>query len=310
MKDNFYNEETLRKFLLGDVSDDMRDAIEDKFLADEEFSARLLVVEDETIESYLRHELSVREKELFKVAFLVNPRRRERVIALKCVIAAANAETGLKTAKQESPSLWTSVLAFLRFKDSFVRYGFAAIALLIVFGFAWFLVNRNRDERLAEANTNQMQERTDATPKSSPIASPIPKNEPSPQPSTTPTPQQQQKISEPTFATIVLRPTLLRDLNKSTKLILAPSIKQARIQLNLERDDYKSYVVRITTVEGKSVWQGGPLYTRKMKSGKAIVINLPTKFLPDNDYIIELSGVSEAGPMESFADYFVSVTHK
>ena len=53
---------------------------------------------------------------------------------------------------------------------------------------------------------------------------------------------------------MILRPTLLRDPKNATKFVLAPSIKQARIQLNLERDDYKSYVVRITTVEGNPVF--------------------------------------------------------
>lgn len=307
MKDNGYNEEVLRRFLLGDVSDDLRDAIEDCFLTDEEFSARLLVVEDETIESYLRGELLARDKELFEKAFLTNPRRRERVLAIKGVIAAANAEADLITAKQESSSLLASVFAFLSFENSFARYAFAAVVLFILFGGAWFLANRNRDERLAIANTNQIEDKTEPE---KPAPSPAATNQPTPQqPTPSPTPQL-QKQSEPTVAAIVLRPTLLRDPSGAAKLVLAPSVKQAKIQLNLERDNYKSYVVRITTVEGNPVWQGGPLYARKSKSGSAIIFNLSAKLLADNDYVIELSGVSEAGPIESFADYFVSVARK
>lgn len=311
MKDNFYNEETLRKFLLEDVSDELRDAIEDRFLEDEDFMAELLVVEDELIEDYLRGSISSREKEFFEKAILANPRRRERVVAMKGVIAAANAEAVSITpqiVKEKSSSLWSSVFSFLRFENSLVRFAFAAIALLIVLG-ALFLVSRrfNENDRIANiAKPTQTPHKITETPMPSPALSPTPKIESSPQAS--PTPKLQS--SESVLATVILRPTLLRDPNKATKISLESSVKQVRVQLNLEGDEYKSYVVRITTVEGRSVWQGGPLYAHATKSGKAIVINLQAKILPSDDYIVELSGVSEAGPIESFADYFFSIKRK
>lgn len=311
MEYNFYNEATLRKFLLEDVSDELRNALEDRFLEDEDFMAQLLVVEDELIEDYLRGGVSSREKDLFEKTFLATPRRRERVLAMKGVIAVANAEDDLispQIVKEQSHSLWSYVFAFLRFENPPARYAFAAIVLLIALG-ALFLISKrfNEKDRIADiAKPTQTPYKITETPMPLPALSPTPKIESSPQPSPTP----KIETSEPALATVILRPTLLRDPNKATKLSLAASIKQIQIQLNLERNDYKSYVVRITTIEGRSVWQGGPIYAHITKSGKAIVIKLQTKTLPSDDYIVELSGVSEAGPIESFADYFFSVTRK
>lgn len=318
MKDNFNNKETLRKFLLEDVSDDLRDAIEDRFLADEDFAAVLLINEDELIEDYLSKMLSSHEKDLFEKAFLANPRRREKVLAMKGMIIAANAEASVinpKEVNKENTSLLNSIFAFLHFENSLVRYALVTASLLIIFGSAWFLIsrfNQNKNDKVANANTIQLPDKKDIVQTPSPVLSPSPKadslTEPSPSPNTQPQTQPQQK-AEPTLATIVLHPVLLRDPNKAAKLVLSQSVKQVRLQLNLERNDYKSYVVRITNVKGNSIWQGGPLYMRKA-TGKSIIINLPAKNLPTDDYIVELSGVSEAGPIESFADYFFSVTRK
>lgn len=318
MKDNFNNKETLRKFLLEDVPDDSRDAIEDRFLADGTFAAELLVIEDELIEDYLSKELSSHEKDLFEKAFLTNPRRREKVLAIKSIIITANAEAAVispKEVNKESISLLTSIFAFLRIENPIVRYAFVAVSLLFVFGGVWFLVsrfNQNKNERIANTNPIQLSDKKDVVQTPSPVLSPTPKAdslpEASPSPKAQPETQPEQK-AEQTLATIILRPVLLRDPKRAAKLVLSQSVKRVRLQLDLEQNDYKSYVVRITNVEGNSIWQGGPLYTNRA-SGKSIIINLPAKILSSDDYIIELSGVSEAGPIESFADYFFSVTHK
>ena len=302
----FNNENKLRDFLLGNVSEDERATIEDRFLADEEFASQILVVEDELIESYLRNELTFSDKENFEKAFLAHPRRRERVLAVRGIIKAAKAEAIFKKEEKDSPSLLSSIFAFLRFENAFARYAFAFVALLFVLGGALLLLNRlnqKQDNQLANANTAQPTPQPSINPTLTPLPMPSPETSPTPSPSPV-------KIEPPeqTLATIILRPTIVRDPSQAQKLVLSSATKTARLQLNLERDDYKSYVVRITTVEGRSVWQGGPIYARKTGSGtKAVVVNLPTKLLSQDDYIIELSGVSEAGPIESFADYFFSV---
>src|SRR6266550_672721 len=120
LTENLYKDEKLRDFLLGDLSESERAAIEERFLADEDFSAQVHVVEDELIESYLRQELSTRDQQRFAAAFLTQPRRRERVLMMKGVLAAVSAEAALKHAAAPSP--WASVMAFFRFGSAFAPY--------------------------------------------------------------------------------------------------------------------------------------------------------------------------------------------
>src|SRR5947207_2661153 len=87
-----YNEEELRAFLLGDLAESERVRIEERFLSEEDFAVQLRVVEDELIESYLRGDLSRADRQRFSAAFLVQPRRRERVLAMKAVLAVADEE--------------------------------------------------------------------------------------------------------------------------------------------------------------------------------------------------------------------------
>ena len=325
MNETLYNEEKLRNFLLGSLSEDERNAIEDRFLADEDFSAQLLVVEDELIEAYLKEQLSTsKERKAFERAFLAgSPRRRERVIAMKALIKAATAEANLiKTQlnKDESPSLWTTLFSFFRFEKAYIPYALAATAALIIFlGIAWLVVsrlNQNSNIQFAE-NINGPQTTPTASTTSSPNeaqAKQMPPPVVVPSPNTSPTPQPNAQPRQPaglTLATTILYPTLVRDSNAGIKKIVVPSsAKKIPLQLNLERNDYKSYIVRVTTADGHLVWQGGPVYARTKRTGASVFISPRARLFEPDDYIIELSGVSEAGPPESFANYFLKVRRK
>lgn len=314
MTENLYHEEKLRGFLLGDLPAAERAAIEERFLADEDFSAQVHVVEDELIEGYLRRELSARDHQRFEAAFLTQPRRRERVLVMKGVLAAANAETPLQA--EQSPALWASVMALFRFESAFAPYALAAVILLALSFGGWLLFSRfgeRQNPQLAQQNGNPIQTASPAA--SFPLPSPRntqPSQTPSPAgtpPRTNPTPVPKAPPAGPTLATIILRPTLVRDPAAANKLTIAPSVKQVRVQLNLERNDYRSYAVRITTVDGRLVWQTGSIPARTLNR-PSITIALPARLLPTDDYLVEVSGVNSPASPENIADYFFSVTRK
>jgi anti-sigma-K factor RskA len=314
---NLYNEEKLRDFLLGVVSETERAAIEEQFLADEDFSAQVLVVEDELIESYLRLELSAPDRQRFEVAFLTQPRRRERVLTMKSVLAAANAEASSGAPLRASlPSVWTRVSALFHFQSAWARYAFAA-ALVAVMAFGAMLLfkqfRRKQDEQIVQQTPGPI--RPEAGASTSPAVSPD-ISHPAPTPGITavprvsPSPTTQAPPDGPTLATIILRPTLVRDPSGAHKLNVTSSVKQVQAQLTLERNDYHSYAVRITTVEGRMVWQSGSNRARATNAGSALVITIPAKSLPADDYIVEVSGINSGRPPESIASYFFSITRK
>ena len=307
-----YKQHELREFLLGEASEEQRSALEERYLADDEFSAELGAAEDELIETYLRNELSAGDRRKFENAFLAQPRRRERVLMMKGVIAAATAEAALKPAP--TPSLWNNLLALFRFQNSFARYALAAAVLVLLAFGALFVFNRLRresDERFA----HQQPVPTATVPgAASPLASPEP-SQPAPTPapsvspikSTAPSPTPNAEPTGPTFATIFLRPSLVRDPRAANKLAVGPSVKEIRLQLNLERNDYKSYTVRIATVEGREVWKADSIRARGSGAGTFLALSVAANRLPAGDYLVEVSGLSDSRTSESVASYFFSL---
>jgi len=297
------NEKELRAFLLGECSEDARSKIEDRFLADEEFSAQLYVVEDELIESYLRSELTDADRKKFETAFLTSPRRRERVLAMKAVIQAANAEAAILG---PAPALWASLTAFFSSHGRFIPYALAAGVLLILgVGVALWLNKRDSQSNGPVAQQSPVAIRPEATASATSTPSPL-SSSPAPTPQSSPSPKIEAPPVGPTFASIVLHPTLTRDPGRANKLALPSSVQQVHLQLTLDSKEYRSYTVRITTVAGHLVWQRASVKTQK----DFLVIHIPASLLTTDDYFVEVSGMGLSGPPESLASYFFSVSRK
>ena len=315
MTENLYNEEEFRDFLLGDLSESERAAIEERFLAEEDFSAQIQVVEDELIESYLRRELSARDQQRFEAAFLTQPRRRERVLVMKGVLAAANAEGPLKPETRPSP--WAGLLAWFRFQNAFARYAVAAGVLILLSLGSMILYRKlvpKPGSQLAQQNLNPNQ--PSATAVISPPPSPgnsQPAHIPSPVqtlPRTSPSPTVETPPNGPTLATIILHPTLVRDPAASNKLIIGSSVKVVRLQLDLERNEFKPFGVNIVTVDGRVVWRGASMRLLRTSTGISLVVTLPAGILPADDYLVDVTGINDAGNPELMASYFFSVSRK
>src|ERR1044071_1791611 len=69
----------LRHYLLGELSEDEQSGVEERLFTTEEYGQQLSLVEDDLIDSYVRGELSSRERERFESHFLTSPRRISRV---------------------------------------------------------------------------------------------------------------------------------------------------------------------------------------------------------------------------------------
>ena len=315
LTEKLYNEEKLQRFLLGALSEAERAAIEARFLADADFSSQVQVSEDEMIERYLSGELSVEDHQRFEAAYLTQPRRRENVLAMKGVLAAANAEAGLRV--EQSPSLWAGFLAPFRFQSAFTRYAVAGAVLFVLALGVLLLLNKFRPKQnghLAQQTPGLVrpEARASVSPDSNadvsrPQQTPSPAVTPAPRVSPSRAPEAQSAGA--TLATIILRPTMVRDPVAANKVAVPSSIQRVRLQLHLERNDHRSYDVHITTVEGRLVWRGS-IGARTTSGATYLALSLPARLLASGDYIVEVNGVAEPGPPESVASYFFSITRK
>src|SRR5258708_22304820 len=103
-------DDALIKYLLGELPDQERDRVEDKYFADDAFHERLLILEEELTDSYVRGELSPEQRKHFEQWFLRSPERLERLEFSRAVVQYASRAA---VPAAEPSSWWHSVLSFL-----------------------------------------------------------------------------------------------------------------------------------------------------------------------------------------------------
>src|SRR5690242_2863412 len=72
-------QERLRRYLLGQLSDDVREEVEQDFLSREEVFQELLMLEDELIDEYLSGKLKATDRRAFEQHFLATQERNEKL---------------------------------------------------------------------------------------------------------------------------------------------------------------------------------------------------------------------------------------
>lgn len=95
------DEPLIRRYLLGQLSDEQRQGVEERFLLDDEHLQRVQASEDDLIEDYLQDTLSPSEREMFERHFMAAPEQRESVrqaMALRNYFVGAAAITPANTA--------------------------------------------------------------------------------------------------------------------------------------------------------------------------------------------------------------------
>jgi len=76
---NLPNEEVVRRYMLGQASDEESSALEERLMSDKAFYEELSVVEDELIDDFLAGALTADEREPFDNYFLASPERRRKL---------------------------------------------------------------------------------------------------------------------------------------------------------------------------------------------------------------------------------------
>lgn len=166
------DEQHLRSYLLGELSQEEMRELEERLLREEEFANQVLLIEDELVEDYTLGEFSDEERQQFENYFLTTPRRRRKLMMVeglrerasvreaRAVVEGPTTQTtpAAKVAKVrvvEKPSWWTKLFQ--------PRWKIAAFAVLtLVAGLAvWhaFLSRSPVDRGLLALNMAYKQQR-------------------------------------------------------------------------------------------------------------------------------------------------------
>lgn len=312
IQENLENETQIRRFLLGELNEKERTALEEKFLADEDFFVQIRASEDDLIENYVRGSLSADEKAKFEKNFLTTKQRRQRVIFTQNLLGTLKTETAKKP---ETVSVWELIFGII--KQPKFAFGAAFAILALIFGF-WLLAVKSPENHgeLAEAITptptiqaNQTLPQNQKVNENVAINADLPEkrktNKTNSANANTETPEETPKkiVSNPVLA---LFAGTTRSEGKTSELNLPKNAVGANLHLNLESQDYQIYRAEIVDADGNVIYRSGKLKARNAK----IYTTIPAKNLKHGDYLLKLYGLNSAGKEESAADFQFRVIRK
>ena len=104
----------LARYLLGDMSDDEVEHIDERSIAEDGVAWRLRGIEDELVDAYVTGELRGEALQRFKWFYLASERRREKVRFAQSFLRAANrqaADVAEQRLRRVTPRVWGATVA-------------------------------------------------------------------------------------------------------------------------------------------------------------------------------------------------------
>ncbi|HVG35893.1 MAG TPA: hypothetical protein VM911_22765 [Pyrinomonadaceae bacterium] len=327
------SEQHITRYLLRELSESERAALEEKYFADPQVFDQVLKAESELVDDYVRGRLSREAREQFERSYLADPRRRERVKFAEALAIRINQTEESKSAavqKAAQASLlqkgqtwqgWQSLLATLRGRRLALSISIALVVLIAMGGLWSFIESRRLRRELAETQAaraeherraRELEEQRAANERKQAEALTAELNRrqntqaPLAQPSPTPTARAAAApppATAPTFVTLHLSIGVTRsaDTSPPQTLVIPPGTKEVRLRLDLKENDYASYGVSLKAVGGREVFSRRGLKPVPAKSGARLFLTLPADGLVTGDYMLTLSGVSQDGPVEDLS---------
>lgn len=283
--DRAATEPTLRRYLLGELSEAEAANLEEKCFDDRELFDDLVAAQEELIFRYLRGQLDLSEWERFERAFLSSPRRRERVEFFRSLLAVVNAGPGTTTSAVSTasaphgrsvPPLW-------------INWGIAAVLLASV---AWVVV------RTVPPSVSIPRQTPGPDASSRPVTP-----EPSASPDSLDTPAPSAQETEVRVRLVEGTPA---SATPEQLVRMRPGTRALRLSVVLGAEAAESYAVTVRDRTGQELWNRSGLHPR-VGVGEAVVsFLLPARALASGIYHISLTGITapdsargEAPPPES-----------
>ncbi len=140
----------IREYLLGKLTDDEQEKIEERLMVEDDLFEELEISKSELIEEYRAGELSQKEQESF-AHFLATPEGRRRhtfAVAIQCL------ERNVSSPQPVSVSWWEKVGAFFRKPQSAIA-ALASAAVVVIIAVVWIRSLQQPPTFVAVTLTNQ-----------------------------------------------------------------------------------------------------------------------------------------------------------
>jgi hypothetical protein len=290
------DEMVLVEYLLGRLSEAEQVQVEDRAFADPHYLGELEAAEADLIDSYVRGDLSQKDRRAFEGRFLTSPGRRGKVEFAR---AFARATAELKAVEAAArPSPWRMMFASIREWNPALRLAAGTAAVVLATGGAWIVEqNASMRARVAELESQSRTIQAQSDELRRQLAEQAQR----------PSPDGPRAL----IPSLVLLPGLSRAETRVKELELNPAAPVAHIEIQVEaRDDYPQFRAELRTRSGAEVLTGSGL--RRQRNGEAYTISfdVPASALAAGDYEIALKGMPAGKAVEDIGYYYFRVVKR
>lgn len=266
------SDDLLIRYLRRELAEAERDRVEEMYFADDKLHERLLMLEDQMIDSYVRGQLPPDERERLARRAQDSTEQRRKV-----EFAEALRRLAAREASAPPRHAWREALqGFLLVRTPAARMALAAVAVVMLLGPLIYFQYAKR------AGTPGRQA---AVPHTQPtVKSPAPQH------------------AAPILA-FVLAP-IERSGGEGNRVVIPVGDYTIRLQLDVEDGKIEGLSAAIQTAEGVTVDQLNGLETQTVGPGRrAAFLSLPSSRLREGQYVVRLSHAAADGTTELVGGY-------
>ena len=318
---NLDNDSMIKQYLLGELTEEGQQQIEERLLRDGDYFEHLQLCEDELVDEYVRGGLPPDEQRRFDNHFLSTPERHEKLRFARALRRYVSAAVEAEPATTAQRTRLQFLSASLRGRHPVMAYSLAAALLLVLGGTVifrnWQLQNqlaqirsqqsaglrseRELQRQLQEQRAGTMElvkelqhEKDQRAMLERNVSPSIPSN--------------QDRLAP--IISLVLTPGLLRGEETTKKALVPSGATLIRLELHFPANDYKSWRATLHNAEGAELSRQSLLKARSTGGGGIVVMDLPAEAIPGGDYYVKLSGTAGSVEFEDIGTYYFRVTKK
>jgi hypothetical protein len=306
------DDRTLVRYLVGLLTDEEAERLDELSVADDEFASHLSAVENDLVDAYVNGELAGETLGRFKSHYLSSPAKREKVRFAETLRryqpAAATPVHATSGGRWFGVPLWVP------------EWGLAAAVLLILATAGYLLVDNLQlrremaDSRMARATLEERERQLQQQLNEQQTA-------------TAETARQLARVREALTAlearaeadqrrgggavlAFNLRPAT-RGAGDIATIGVPPGTEAIMLRLQLEADDFPRYRVALKEARtDRIIWSSAALQAASSGDGKSLSIRLRASVLDAQTYTLELTGIAPGGASELVGSYLFRVVRQ
>jgi cell division protein FtsL len=319
----------LRHYLLGELNEQEREALAEKYFIDEELFDELLEVENELFDQYARNKLSQTEKEQFASYIQSLPDGKFKLAAAQALSSASASEKTSSPVSEvkavESVSLWQSVQDLFFGRQFVFQYALASALLIALVAVAYLYIHqrqlqkeneqlRARVSQSEKDRENLNQQAKDAQQEQNEKIRQLEEElaQVKPQKEKTVDEKEKPQGKEPTIistiATLILTPAL-RSGSKPDVLRLKPENKTVSLTIPINTHEQIANYRAVLQLSdgGEIVLTRENLKPAGSSRNRRVSISIPAKQLTGKSYKLTLQGRAADG-IEIAQEYYFEIT--